>query len=61
MANLKLTQRRSAIGRPPAQRRTLAALGLKKIGQTVVKPDTPELRGMIFKIQHLLEVQEAAK
>ena len=59
MANLKITQKRSSIGRPPDQRRTLRALGLRKIGQSVQKPDSPDLRGMLFKVQHLIEVQEA--
>lgn len=59
MANVTITQKRSAIGRPPAQRRTLRALGLRRIGHSVVKPDSPELRGMIFRVQHLIDVQEA--
>ena len=59
MANIKITQKRSSIGRPPDQRRTLRALGLRKIGQSVSKPDSPDLRGMLFKVQHLIEVQEA--
>ncbi len=58
MADVKITQKRSSIGRPPDQRRTLRALGLRKIGQSVQKPDSPDLRGMLFKIQHLVEVEE---
>lgn len=58
MANVTITQKRSTIGRPPVQRRTLRALGLRRIGQSVVKPDSPELRGMIFRVQHLIDVQE---
>ncbi|MGH2669669.1 MAG: 50S ribosomal protein L30 [Actinomycetota bacterium] len=58
MASLKITQKRSSIGRPPDQRRTLRALGLRKIGQSVQKPDSPDLRGMLFKVQHLIEVEE---
>jgi len=58
MADVKITQKRSSIGRPPDQRGTLRALGLKRIGHSVVRPDTAELRGMIFKIQHLIEVEE---
>ena len=60
MATLTITQKRSAIGRPPAQRRTLRALGLRRIGHSVTKPDSPDLRGMIFAVQHLFEVQDAA-
>lgn len=59
MANLKLTQKRSAIGRPPAQRRTLKALGLRRIGHSVVRPDSPDLRGMIVRVRHLIEVEES--
>jgi large subunit ribosomal protein L30 len=59
MANLKITQKRSAIGRPPAQRRTLRTLGLRRIGQSVVHPDTAAVRGMIFRVKHLVEVEEA--
>lgn len=60
MADLKITQKRSSIGRPPDQRRTLRALGLRKIGHSVQKPDSADLRGMLFKVQHLVEVQDAA-
>lgn len=59
MANLKVTQKRSAIGRPPVQRKTLRALGLRRIGHSVVRPDSPDVRGMIFKVQHLVEVEQA--
>ncbi|HYZ93738.1 MAG TPA: 50S ribosomal protein L30 [Actinomycetota bacterium] len=58
MANVTITQRKSAIGRPPAQRRTLRALGLRKIGHTVTKSDSKDLRGMIFVVRHLVEVEE---
>ena len=58
MTTLKITQKRSTIGRPPDQRRTLRALGLRKIGQSVSKPDSPDLRGMLFRVQHLVEVEE---
>ena len=60
MADLKVTQKRSAIGRPPAQRKTLRALGLRRIGQSVVRPDNADVRGMIFTVQHLVEVEDAA-
>lgn len=59
MADLKITQVRSGIGRKPAQRKTLKALGLRKIGHAVVRKDTPDTRGMLFTIKHLVEVEEA--
>ncbi len=58
MAKLKLTQKRSTIGCNPTQRRTIRALGLRKIGSTAEHPDSPTVRGMIFKVQHLIEVTE---
>jgi large subunit ribosomal protein L30 len=61
MANLKITQKRSSIGRSPAQRRTLRALGLRKIGHSVVRPDTPDVRGMIFAVRHIIDVTEEEK
>jgi large subunit ribosomal protein L30 len=51
---LKVTQKRSLIGRPRPQRATVRSLGLKR----VVKDDRPEIRGMIFKVSHLVEVEE---
>ena len=57
MADVKIIQRRSLIGRPPDQRATMRALGLRKIGSAVVKTDTPSLRGMLFKVRHLIEVE----
>lgn len=58
MAELKITQRRSTIGRPPAQRRTMRALGLRRIGHTVIRPDNPSVRGMVFTVRHLVEIEE---
>jgi len=55
---LRITQVKSAIGRKEVQKLTLKALGLKKLHQTVVHPDRPEIRGMIFRIAHLLVVEE---
>ncbi|RMG73197.1 MAG: 50S ribosomal protein L30 [Nitrospirae bacterium] len=46
------------MGRPEKQRRVLQSLGLRKIGQTVVKEDVPSIRGMIKKVPHLVEVEE---
>jgi len=58
MAKLKITLIRSLIGRPERQRATARALGLKKLRSTVTKEDTPQIRGMVNKISHLLEVEE---
>jgi large subunit ribosomal protein L30 len=54
---LVITLRRSPIGTPQKHRRVLSGLGLRKIRQTVTRPDTPQVRGMIGKIGYLLEVQ----
>lgn len=58
MARLKVTQVRSTIGRKPNQRETLRTLGLKRINDAVVKEDRPEIRGMIFTVSHLVQVEE---
>ena len=58
MTQLKVTQTKSKIGGNQAQRNTLRSLGLKKIGQTVVKPDRPEFRGMVHTVRHLVTVEE---
>jgi len=58
MAEVTITQRRSTIGCPPDQIGTMRALGLRKIGQTVRKADNPSLRGMLFKVRHLVEVED---
>jgi large subunit ribosomal protein L30 len=55
---LKITQIRSVIERPERQKRTIKALGLGRIRKTVVKTDTPQIRGMIAKVQHLVSVEE---
>tara|TARA_Y100000748_G_C15461232_1_gene475007 strand:- start:684 stop:857 length:174 start_codon:yes stop_codon:yes gene_type:complete len=55
---LKITQIKSAIGYKPKAKSTLAALGLKKLNQSVEKTDTPQLRGMLKKIDYLLKVEE---
>ena len=57
MAKIKLTKVRSAINRTQNQKRTLEALGLKKIGQTVEHEDTPNILGMINKVNHLVSVE----
>ncbi|MEI7027592.1 50S ribosomal protein L30 [Paenibacillus sp. y28] len=59
MANqLQVTLKRSLIGRPEDQRVTVNTLGLRKIRQTVVHNDNPAIRGMVKKVQHLVEVKE---
>jgi large subunit ribosomal protein L30 len=58
MARLKVRQTRSAIGRQKNQRETLRSLGLKRIGDVVVKEDRPEIRGMIATVPHLISVEE---
>lgn len=58
MKKLAITLKRSLIGRPEDQRRTVASLGLKKVNQTVTHDDNPAIRGMIQKVSHLVEVKE---
>jgi len=58
MADLKVTQVRSAIGTKPKHRGTLRALGLGRIGKSNVLPDRPEIRGMIARVPHLVDVEE---
>ncbi|MEO0271204.1 MAG: 50S ribosomal protein L30 [candidate division WOR-3 bacterium] len=55
---LKIKQIKSRIGANWRAKRTLLALGLKKIGQIVIKRDTPQIRGMIDKVKYLVEVEE---
>lgn len=55
---LVITQRRSAIGRAKDQKATIAALGIKRLYQQVVHNDTPQIRGMIAKVKHLVAVEE---
>ena len=55
---LKITQTKSTIACLKVQIATIKALGLHKIGHTVVKQDTPAIRGMIFKVKHMVKVEE---
>ena len=55
---IKITQVRSTIGRIPKHRRTVRALGLRRIGHTVVQKDSPAIRGMINAVNYLLKVEE---
>ncbi len=56
---LRITLRKSAIGYPVRQKRTLQALGLRRMNQVVELPDNPAVRGMVQKVIHLVEVTEA--
>ena len=58
MADLKVTQTKSTIGVKPKQRGTMRALGLRGIGQSNTLPDRPEIRGMIARVPHLINVEE---
>ncbi len=55
---LKITQVKSYIGRPQKQRQILRGLGLGKLNRTVLLEDTPEIRGMIMKVNHLVSMEE---
>ncbi|SFW63157.1 LSU ribosomal protein L30P [Sinomicrobium oceani] len=59
MGKIKVTQVKSNIKRPQDQKRTLEALGLKKIGQVVEHDATPNILGMVNKVKHLVSVEEA--
>lgn len=56
--SLEITLKRSVIGGTEGQKKTVQALGLKKIRQTVVREDTPAVRGMVDKVGHLITVKE---
>jgi len=58
MSTLKITQVKSTIDRIENQKRTMKALGLGKINRSVIKNDTPQIRGMITKVNHLIKVEE---
>lgn len=55
---LRITYKKSAIGYKKDQKATIAALGFHKLGQTVERPDSPAIRGMIRKVMHLVAVEE---
>ena len=59
MANLKVTLVRSTIGAVPKHKKTVEALGLKKVNKTVELPDNAATRGMVKQVQHLVKVEEA--
>lgn len=58
MKKLRITQIRSTIKRKEDQKRTIEALGLHRLHQTVEQPDNPQIRGMIRKVVHLVQVEE---
>lgn len=55
---LKITQTRSAINRDFKQKRTIKALGIGRLNRPVIHNDTPQIRGMVYKVRHLLHVEE---
>ncbi|MCF2669092.1 MULTISPECIES: 50S ribosomal protein L30 [Lachnospiraceae] len=59
MANLKVTLVKSTIGAVPKHKKTVEALGLRKVNKTVELPDNAATRGMIKQVQHLVKVEEA--
>jgi large subunit ribosomal protein L30 len=58
VTKLRVTQIRSVIDRPQDQKDTVRRLGLRRIRQTVVKEDRPDIRGMLAKVRHLVTVEE---
>ena len=59
MAKLKITQVRSAIGRTARQKKIVSALGLRRMNHTVEHDDSPQIRGMLEKVAHLVKVENA--
>jgi large subunit ribosomal protein L30 len=60
MGSLKITLVRGLVGTTQDQRATVASLGLRRIRQSVVRPDVPEVRGAVKKVLHLVKVEEAS-
>ena len=60
-SRLRITQVRSGVRKPEKHRATLRALGLRHHQDSVVQPDNPAIRGMIFQVQHLVQVHELAE
>ena len=58
MGRVKVTQKKSVIGGTSSQRNSMRSLGLKRIGDVVVKEDRPEIRGMVSTVSHLVTVEE---
>jgi large subunit ribosomal protein L30 len=61
MGALRITLRRSSIGYAKDQKATVRSLGLRRLHQSVVRPDTPSVRGMIQKVRHLVHVEPVAE
>lgn len=59
MSTIKITQVKSTIRRPGNQKRTIEALGLGRLHRTVEHTDTPQIRGMLARVQHLVRIEEA--
>ena len=59
MSTLRVTQRKSRNGADKRQRDTLRSLGLRRINHSVEHGDTPQIRGMVHKVRHLVEVEES--
>ena len=59
MAKIEIVWKKSTIGFPRDQRKTIASLGLRRLNQTVEHEDTPSIRGMVHKVRHLVEVKDA--
>ncbi|PDW04191.1 50S ribosomal protein L30 [Candidatus Viridilinea mediisalina] len=60
MSKLRITYKKSVIGYARNQKATIASLGFRRLGQSVIKHDNPAIRGMIFRVRHLVEVEEVA-
>jgi large subunit ribosomal protein L30 len=58
VTRLKVTQVRSVIDRPEDQKDTIRRLGLRRVRHTVIKEDRPDIRGMVAKVRHLVQVEE---
>ncbi|UCG53909.1 MAG: 50S ribosomal protein L30 [Dehalococcoidia bacterium] len=61
MTKLRITQIKSGIGYATDQRKTLKALGLRRLNQSITQEDSPSVRGMIIKVRHLVKVEESSK
>ncbi len=58
MSKIKITYKKSAIGYNKSQKRTIKALGFRKLYQVIERDDTPVIRGMVHKVRHLVSVEE---
>lgn len=61
MAQLKVTYTKSVIGYAHDQKRTVASMGLRRLNQSVLLPDNQAIRGMVFKVRHLVSVEEVGE